>query len=225
MRQNKQIFDNWPDKYDQWFETPIGKMVKEYETEALFSLLDPGKGQHILDVGCGTGIFTLDMLSKGARVVGLDLSLPMVRRAGEKAQFSRGLGDIRYLPFKDSTFDKTVSITAIDFVEDAKEAVEELFRVTRRGGRIVVATLNSLSSWAVRRRKAVETDDNSLFKHIFFRSPDDLRACVSLEGIVKTAIHFQETDHPTVAAEIEKKGQAENLNTGAFLLICWDKIR
>jgi ubiquinone/menaquinone biosynthesis C-methylase UbiE len=223
MSRNKQLFDNWPDKYDRWFMTPIGKLVKKYETEALFSLLEPDKGQRILDVGCGSGIFTVDMLSKGAQVVGLDLSFPMIQRAGEKAKFLRTLGDIRYLPFHDGTFDKTVSITAIDFVANAKAAIEELFRITRNGGRIVVATLNSLSSWAVRRRKDAQADHDSLFNNVFFRSPDDLKACVSHEGIVKTAIHFAEDEHPVVAAQIEEQDKCKELDTGAFLLICWEK--
>ena len=222
---NKQLFDNWPDKYDRWFTTSMGKLVKKYETEALFSLLNPDKDQRILDVGCGTGIFTVDMLSRGAEVVGLDLSLPMIRRAGEKATFKRTQGDIRHLPFHDGSFDKTVSITAIDFVANAKAAIDELFRVTRNGGLIVVATLNNLSSWAVRRRKAAEADKNSLFKDVFFRSPDDLRTCVSHPGIVKTAIHFAENEHPTVAAKIEAQGRIKELDTGAFLLICWEKIK
>jgi ubiquinone/menaquinone biosynthesis C-methylase UbiE len=224
MSKNKKLFDNWPDKYDRWFTTPIGKLVKKYETEALLSLLEPGKGERILDVGCGTGIFTVDMLSKGARVVGVDLSFPMIRRAGEKAEFSRALSDFRYLPFHDGAFDKTVSITAIDFVENAAAAVAELFRVTRQGGRIVVATLNSMSSWAGRRRKTAKTSEKSLFKNIFFRSPDALRACVPHEGIVKTVIHFAEDEQPELAADIEEQGQAKKLETGAFLLICWDKM-
>jgi ubiquinone/menaquinone biosynthesis C-methylase UbiE len=56
------LFDEWPEKYDQWFETPIGTLVKKYENQLLLDLLQPRRGEMILDVGCGTGVFTLNIL-------------------------------------------------------------------------------------------------------------------------------------------------------------------
>ena len=49
------LFDHWPEKYDRWFETPIGALVKKYENELLLDLLQPRPEERILDVGCGTG--------------------------------------------------------------------------------------------------------------------------------------------------------------------------
>jgi ubiquinone/menaquinone biosynthesis C-methylase UbiE len=43
------------------------------------------------------------------------------------------------LPFADDVFDEAVSVTAIEFIDDARTAVAELFRVARRGATIVVA--------------------------------------------------------------------------------------
>jgi len=73
---------------------------------------------------------------EGARVVGLELSLPMLARAREKLSgdpFTAIQGDMNALPFKDHAFDKSMSITAIEFIQDARTAVDELFRVTGRG--------------------------------------------------------------------------------------------
>ena len=75
----------------------------------------------------------------------------MLIQAGKKLKgfpFEMVLADMLNLPFRENSFNKVVSVTALEFIEDGKEAVEELFRVTQRGGRIVVATLNSLSPWA-----------------------------------------------------------------------------
>jgi ubiquinone/menaquinone biosynthesis C-methylase UbiE len=77
----KILFDDWPYRYDQWFKTPIGKLVKETEADLIHELLDLKPGEKLLDAGCGTGIFTLDFLSQGAKVVGLDISLPMLTHA------------------------------------------------------------------------------------------------------------------------------------------------
>jgi ubiquinone/menaquinone biosynthesis C-methylase UbiE len=220
-----ELFDEWPKKYDEWFTTPIGFLVKKYESDLLLHLLRPKPDEFILDAGCGTGIFTLDVLSLGTHVIGVDLSLPMLSRGAQKTRghrFQAVLADISSLPFPENTFDKVVSVTALEFIEDAKRAMEELFRVTKKGGCIVVATLNSLSPWA-ERRKAESKKGHPLFKKAIFRSPDELLTLAPVKGVIRTAIHFQKEDDPAHAPEIEKKGQKKNVKTGAFLVGCWEK--
>src|SRR4030043_517019 len=157
-----ELFDEWPEKYDEWFTTPIGLLVKKHESELLIHLSRPKSDEFMLDAGCGTGVFTLE------------------------------------------------------FIEDAKRAMQELFRVTKKGGRIVVATLNSFSPWAERRKAEAKTG-HPLFKKASFRSPDELLALAPVKGVARTAIHFQKEDDPARAHEIEKEGQRRGLKTGAFL--------
>jgi ubiquinone/menaquinone biosynthesis C-methylase UbiE len=219
------IFDEWPEKYDQWFETPIGKVVREFESRLLLEMALPGKGERILDVGCGTGIFTLDLLAADSRVTGLELSLPMLQRAGNKAAghpFHMVQGDMRRLPFADSSFDKTVSVTAIEFLKDARGGVAELFRVTKPGGLVVVAGLNSLSPWATR-RKAAAKEGHTIFEHVHFRSPAEMGELATVPALIRTAVHFQKHDDPDRAREIEMDGATRGLDTGAFLVVRWEK--
>lgn len=226
-QQNTQsrLFDKWPDRYDEWFQTPVGALVYRYESALLLDLLQPCPGETILDVGCGTGIFTLDILSLGPRIIGLEISRPMLIRAGQKAKeypFDPITGNMMFLPFADEVFDKTVSMTALEFVEDAHGAVREMFRVTKKGGTIVVTTLNSLSPWATRRKQKAEKGHH-LFKKMIFRSPDEMRSLAPMDGMVKTAIHFQKEDSPDRIPAIEKEGQKNRLSTGAFLAARWVK--
>jgi hypothetical protein len=86
----------------------------------------------------------------------------------------------------------------------------------------VVATLNSLSPWAARRKKKAK-NRHSLFENAFFRSPDQLKSLSPLEGAVKTTIHFQKDDDPEEVEKIEKNGQARGLQTGAFAVVRWEK--
>jgi ubiquinone/menaquinone biosynthesis C-methylase UbiE len=223
--EKSELFDEWPEKYDEWFTTPIGLLVKKYESDLLLQLLRPESDEFILDAGCGTGIFTIDLLSLGTHVIGVDLSLPMLSRAEKKARgyyFQAVLADMSSLPFSENVFDKVVSVTALEFIEDAKRAIEELFRVTKKGGRIAVATLNSFSPWA-ERRKAEAKKGHPLFKRAIFRSPDELLAAAPVKGAIRTAIHFQKKDDPAHAHEIEKEGQTRGVKTGAFLVGCWKK--
>ena len=220
-----QIFDDWPEIYDLWFETPLGRLIKGYESKLLLEMLKPQPGELILDAGCGTGIFTADIVETGARVVGLELALAMLLRALTKfpsQTFQPVIGDMRCLPFADDSFQKTISITAIEFIQDAKTAVGELFRVTKPKGYIVVATLNSLSPWA-QQRKAAAQKGHSLFKHAIFRSPDEIKRLSPVESIVQTAIYFDRNDDPKIASEIEKADSEKGSNTGAFLAARWIK--
>ena len=224
--EKKKLFDDWPEAYDRWFTTTIGALVKRYEWELLQDLLRPAQGETILDAGCGTGVFTSDILSSGSHVIGLDISLPMLRRARQKIRghpFSMVAGDLLRLPFPENSFDKVVSVTALEFIEDARGAFQELFRATKKGGYVVAATLNSLSSWAVHRKAESQMKD-TLFTRAIFRSPDELRSLIPIEGLIKTAIHFQKEDDPHRASEIELEGHKRGLETGAFVAGRWEKL-
>lgn len=219
------IFDHWPEKYEQWFQTPIGRLVEEYEKRLILEMLQPVPGERILDAGCGSGVFTRPLLAAGAQVDGLEISLPMLQRAREISAgypFRSIQGDMLHLPFQDNRFDKVVSVTAIEFIQDAGVAVLEAFRVTRPGGAILVATLNSLSPWASRRMEAGRKG-HSLFKQAIFRSPAEIRGLAAVEGTMRTAVHFQKDEDPLIAREVEETGQIKGLSTGAFLAVRWLK--
>lgn len=226
------LFDKWTNRYDCWFETPWGILVKHYESRLLMELLKPLPREKILDVGCGTGVFTIDVMALGPIITGIDISEPMLRNAVEKIRkihtpsiypFTGICADMCALPFADNSFDKVLSMTAFEFVADAKTAVTELDRVTRQGGTIVLTTLNSLSPWAAKRRKAAE-NGHELFQKIIFRSPDEMRSLVPANHVVKTAVHFQKDDRLSDIPEIERQGEKESSEKGAFLAVQWNKI-
>jgi SAM-dependent methyltransferase len=221
-----QLFDAWPVKYEKWFQTPIGQLVQSIELGHIMDLLVPERRDRILDVGCGTGIFTESYLQRGARVTGVDLSLEMLRYGVRKPGLGKMLpavADICRLPFADGSFDKTVSITAIEFVADGRRAVQELVRVTRKGGRLVIATLNRLSRWADRRRQNAREDPDSVFRHVHFRSPDELSRLVDLDGEVRTAIHFDKHASPLQARAEEVRHRDTASERGAFVIGGWTR--
>ena len=211
------LFDDWPERYDQWFATPIGKLVQEYEAALLQEMLDPQPGELLLDVGCGTGIFTGAVLASGAAVVGLDISIPMVARAGHRfraERFTPLAGNMLTLPFTSGSFDKVYSMTALEFVDNAPAAVAELERVAKAGGVIVMSTLNRLSPWAERRLKAGE-QGHELFQSMVFRSPAEIRRLLPADAELKTAIHFEKHEDPIRARRIEARLQAEKAERAA----------
>ena len=101
-------------------------------------------GGHILEVGVGTGI-SLPHYSHTNRVVGLDISEPMLRRANAKIRTQNlhhvdGLAvmDAANLGFPDQSFDVVVGQYLITAVPDAEATLDEFVRVLKPGGEIVL---------------------------------------------------------------------------------------
>ncbi|MBP6121029.1 MULTISPECIES: malonyl-ACP O-methyltransferase BioC [Providencia] len=101
----------------------------------------------ILDAGCGTGFFSQRMKAQGNEVTALDLSDGMLDIAKQKNAATHYLcADMEVLPFGDEAFDVVFSNLAIQWCRDFNPALEELYRVTKRGGIVAFTTLaeNSL---------------------------------------------------------------------------------
>ncbi|MBI2152247.1 MAG: class I SAM-dependent methyltransferase [Candidatus Rokubacteria bacterium] len=103
-------FDALASSYDLWYETPVGRLVDQPEKNAIFTLLEPRPGALALDLSCGTGNYALALAQRGFRVVGVDVSEPMLRVARAKAR--RGgialalvRADGGALPFRAGAFD------------------------------------------------------------------------------------------------------------------------
>lgn len=222
MRTSKEtgIFDDLPERYDQWFLTPMGKQIQRYEAELIRELSGSTQGRSILDAGCGTGVFTRGFLDDASFVTGMDISGPMLMHALQKPGMKRlhpVRGDMLSLPFRSASFDMVVSITAIEFIQDAALVMDEFFRVTRQGGRIVVATLNRKSPWAADRQDRKGT----VFEHAVFRGPEELIALRPDPVSIRTVVHFMNDEDPAGIPEIEQAGSGSD--TGAFIAGLWKK--
>lgn len=145
-----------PECARQWF-THLSPVYEPVVTTAfwprslqreILDMVDIGGEDHVLDVGCGSGV-TTELLARRAGVVdALDLSSPQLRRARTKqydvpTRFVRG--DAEHLPYVDDTFDVTVAVGAIPYFPNPTVALAECHRVTHPGGQIVVAGLNAPS--------------------------------------------------------------------------------
>ena len=104
-------------------------------------------GHRILDVGCGLG-FDVDKLAEivgvGGQVVGLDrsenlLSTATERNGGKRSGARFVVGDAHLLEFDDESFDACRIDRTLQHLEDPHRALQEMYRVLRRGGRLVCA--------------------------------------------------------------------------------------
>lgn len=101
-------------------------------------------GGHVLDVGVGTGL-ELPMFDSGTRVTGVDLSEPMLRRAQRRVS-SKALSNVEglmvmdalRLAFPDGHFDAVVAPYVLTVVPDPHACLDEMARVVKRGGEIIL---------------------------------------------------------------------------------------
>lgn len=106
-------------------------------------------GDLVLDVACGPGNFTSAFaraVTPSGLAVGIDLSEPMLERAGRDNAHQRAayvLGDATNLPFPDASFDAVNCYAALYLIPEPYAAFDEMLRVVRPGGRIAIMTSRS----------------------------------------------------------------------------------
>ncbi len=134
--------------YDAWYQTPLGAAMDRGQKSLVWQLAQPAAGESALDVGTGTGNYACELAQQGLQVVGRDPSEAMLAEARRKpcdVTWEQGMAE--ELPYADGRFDLVLSVTALEFMDDPEQALAEMVRVTRPGGRVVIGTLNAASPW------------------------------------------------------------------------------
>jgi len=136
---NSELFVNMLDA------TTAQTEVNRYKKKT-YQLLNIASGSSVLDIGCGTGDDVLalaELVGLNGKVVGLDNSKSLIEQANERSKqkqfpFEFRVGDVYKLNFADNTFDGCRADRVFQHLQDRHQALSEMIRVTRPGGRIVV---------------------------------------------------------------------------------------
>lgn len=116
--------------------------------DLLVELLELPSGARVLDLACGAGRHLKALVDHELTAIGLDLSLPLLQRAGARVPGAPLVrGDMRSLPFVAGSFDAATSFfTSFGYFESDEEdrqVLRELRRILRPGGRVLLDFLNS----------------------------------------------------------------------------------
>lgn len=215
-------------EYDAWFLTPLGSLCSKLEGEVIIRLAGVMPNDKVLDLGCGTGFFTLELARRGAEVDGVDNSADMLEVAEAKAHreklpvsFHKTKADI--LPFASQSFDLVVGITVLCFAERPDLILREAYRLLKDSGRIVIGELNRLSYWSWL-RKAKSLFHESSYQHARFMSAAELKRLLWQTGYLvqesEIIIHFPPTNWTPVLKHhglFDRTGKSLVPGLGAFM--------
>ena len=125
-----------------------GKKVLRTQLEILNKVLKKHKSKKILEAGCGTGRILIPLTNKGYNIDGFDLSKGMLTELNKKdKRIKTKIGDIEKIPYKDNSYDLVYSITVLMHMTKINKAIEELLRVTKKGGYVIFDLPNKESIW------------------------------------------------------------------------------
>jgi ubiquinone/menaquinone biosynthesis C-methylase UbiE len=133
------------EKVANWYDKHVSE-ASDYQRDIIIpgalKLLNPQKGEKILDAGCGQGELCRELARAGAQVVGIDASKKLIdiakKRSGEKFNIHYRVSDAGHLEgIQDATFDAACSILAIQNMEHLDAVAKEMGRVVKKGGRLL----------------------------------------------------------------------------------------
>ncbi len=204
-------FDNFTDKYDDWFSE--NEFVYESETEAVKSLLPNGKG---IEIGIGTGRFALPLNIKD----GLEPSDNMAKIAKK-----RGLNVIKGvaedIPIENNKYDFALINTAICFFDNLEKALREIFRILKDDGYVVVGFIDKDSPIG----KRYESSKN---KSDFYKDADFV-STVEILNLLKQSGFYNFEIVQTIFSDFKKIKGLEPIKSGygdgSYVVIKAKKIK
>lgn len=206
--------------YDERMNDSRNRFAVDLEKRLMLEMLQPVRGESVIDIGCGTGSGLLTFLDRGLQGTGIDASPYMLdiasKNIGNRADLHRGFAED--LPFDDNSFNYACFITTLEFVEDPKRAIEEACRVAK--DKLFLGVLNRYAIKGVQRRiKGVFT--RTIYNHGHFFSIWELKNIIrSLLGDVpiswRTVCQFSASPG-RITSKIEQFSLIQKCPFGAFI--------
>lgn len=171
-----ELFDDFCNEYDAWYNTPTGKFVDEVETDCLYSLLKPQSGQKILDVCCGTANYSVKLAKTGCNVTGIDISEKMLEVANEKIKkenlnIELIKGDCSTISLRENYYDSIISMAGFEFIRNQTTAYKNLVQFLKPDGYFIIGTIQKGGEW----QKLYSSLKGTVYEHANFLTSDDLK--------------------------------------------------
>lgn len=167
---------SWSDRYAN--ETTFQNYNFIVRRKYVLQLFDKKQGRY-LDAGCGTGDFIPALLERGGDVFAVDVAAEMIRQA--KARFCSfdstdrihlSVADVTNLDFPESYFDAIISVGLIEYLSHEEPVLEELYRVLKPGGILIITVPNLASPFMA--FETLVSHGKRLIRRVFTRAGHDI---------------------------------------------------
>ena len=204
-------FDQAVEYYDRTRAIPPEAL--QATVDRLAAELD-GRGS-CLEIGAGTGILALALHERGVPMAGVDLSAPMLAKLVEKAggtpPFPLVVGDVRTLPFADAAFGAALARWVFHLVPGWETAVDELARVVRPGGTVLVNLGDFRDTWQIVDRFVTAAGGVPFSVGLDPRRPEDLDAAFARHGATMRMLPpIPSRDDTTVGEFLEEMANGQH---------------
>lgn len=221
------VFDMIANEYDSWYVTKLGSFVDKVETDLAFEMIKLSPGMKILDVGCGTGNFSIKLAQRGCKVVGIDISDEMLEIARSKArQMNLDIEfynmDVYKLGFEANSFDAAFSMAAFEFIDKPIVALDEMLRVVKDKGQVLIGTISGDSKWG-ELYQSEPVKSNSVFKYAHFKTIEDLKQLKPEKLVNSGQCLFLPPDISEDQISMEKEMQLSKTEKGGYICALWQK--
>jgi len=200
------------------WSSPAGKKRWARRCSLFIEFIGSNK-RHVLEVGCGTGLFTQEIAVTDNSIVAIDISEPLIRKARERVS-ARNVnfiaGNAYKTAFKSESFDFIVGSSSLHHL-DVDSALKEFVRILKPGGRIMftepnmmnpqVALIKNLSF--IKRWAGDSPDETAFFRWNIARKLRNF-------GFVEVSVEPFDFMHPSIPASL--------LNVAERLTAFFEKI-
>jgi SAM-dependent methyltransferase len=172
----KEIWNACGEAFDR-YTNAADSFSDNLERPSIKQLIGDISGARVLDLGCGSGKYSLWFAELGAQVTGLDLSQTMITLAQDKARERNVQADFRVadiregLPVRKDEFDLVFTGTALHYVEDIDAAMKQVARGMKPEARFVASVLHPMSTALFPASESEEIEGPNPWDGWYFGSP------------------------------------------------------
>lgn len=129
-------------RHFDWLAPVYETLISGEGSQILVNLLNLQANHYILDAGGGTGRIAAGLVGEKRKIIVADSSLQMLTQARQKTGLLCSNCDVKDMPFDDNLFDRILIVDAFHHMPDQKSAINELWRILKPGGRLIIEEPN-----------------------------------------------------------------------------------
>ncbi len=133
----------------QWRNSIIARFDYLCTKEALLRYLAPTKKDIILEIGCGSGIWTKTIGNRCKKIIAIDISEKMIEKSRECIRLKNSKFLVSdFLSFSTvEKFDKIFAVRSFEYLASARRAIEKIYKMLVDGGKVVLITKSKPCAW------------------------------------------------------------------------------